>query len=100
GGSYDPTPTQVQTPTQQPTTNEDPALPTGTVRIEATGGGWAAIYLNGRMLGRTPLVHDLPVGRHRLRVMPYGHEPADVIAVDVEPGVEQSLCIAVSEPQL
>jgi serine/threonine protein kinase len=95
GTPSEPQPVHDRQPIAQPTV-EPPAEAMGTVRIEAVGGGWAAIYLNGRRLGQTPLTRDLPVGRHRLRVLPYDREPAEYIPVEVEPGVEASLSIEVA----
>ena len=69
----------------------------GFVHIVPTSG-WAEVYLGGRLLGRTPLRRELPAGRHRLRVLPYGQEPATVLSIEVEPDVDQRLEIDLPPP--
>jgi hypothetical protein len=49
-----------------------------------TPGGWANVYLaDGRHLGQTPLRIQLPVGRHHLRLRPFGEPPDRRVAVEV-----------------
>jgi hypothetical protein len=50
------------------------------------GGGWANILVDGRARGRTPTVPTLPVGRHTVRLMPFGGEPAHEEVLLVEAG--------------
>jgi serine/threonine-protein kinase len=66
----------------------------GVLRVEATGG-WAEVYSEGRMLGRTPLVTQLPEGVHQLRLLPSGHEPGTTHRVHVHSGTEVRLNVAV-----
>jgi hypothetical protein len=60
--------------------------------------GWAEVYLGGRLLGRTPLRRELPAGHHRLRILPYGQEPATVLTIDVEADIDQRLDIDLPPP--
>ncbi len=83
-------------PSQPSPSQPEPSAPTpspsagGTVNITASSG-WAEILLGGRRLGRTPFSGELPVGRHRLRILPYGQEVGSTaITVDVEAGIDQS----------
>jgi hypothetical protein len=47
------------------------------------------------MLGRTPLVTQLPEGVHQLRLLPSGHEPGTTHRVHVHSGTEVRLNVAV-----
>ncbi|HJL15660.1 MAG TPA: serine/threonine-protein kinase [Sandaracinaceae bacterium LLY-WYZ-13_1] len=69
----------------------------GILRLE-TASGWAIVYANGRRLGRTPVRTELPAGRYRLRLLPYGEEPASQLPVHIEAGVENRLEIDVGPP--
>ena len=60
--------------------------------------GWADVYLGGRLLGRTPLRRELPAGTHRLRVLPYGREPATVLTIDIDADIDQRLEIDLPPP--
>lgn len=60
--------------------------------------GWADVYLGGRRLGRTPLRRELPAGRHRLRILPYGQEPASDLEVEIEADIDQRLTIDLPPP--
>jgi serine/threonine-protein kinase len=105
GGSEQPTPAPEPTPTPTPNVAPTPVAPEidntqvsgGWVHIEASAG-YADIYLGGHRLGRTPFRRELPAGHQRLRVLPYGQEPGRTLAVDIEPGVEQSFTIDVDQP--
>jgi hypothetical protein len=72
----------------------------GQVVIAAEGGGWAQVFHGDRSLGRTPVRVSLPVGRQRLRVVPFGEGPGEAIEVDVEWGVVSRVVvdIAAREP--
>jgi hypothetical protein len=70
-------------PERAPTTTLDTSQ--GEVLVQADGG-WAEVYLGDRLLGRTPLRTNLPVGRQALRLLPYGREPAQNVTVPVEWG--------------
>ena len=94
--SPSPSPSAPSPPSPAPSAPEA-AVRTGPVRIEADAG-WAMVYLGARLLGRTPIRTELPVGRHRLRILPYGREPADYQSIDVEPAFEVSLRISVADP--
>jgi len=61
-----------------------PAAPSGRVRVSASGGGWAEVLLDGRPAGRTPTVLTVPRGRHTVRLLPFGAEPAHEEVLDVE----------------
>ena len=50
------------------------ASDTGSLHVE-TPGGWADVYLDGRRAGRTPLDVELPRGRVRLELRPFGLAP-------------------------
>jgi serine/threonine-protein kinase len=63
-----------------------------------TSSGWAEVYANGRPLGRTPVRRQLPSGRYRLRLLPYGEGPASYLPVHIEPGAESRLEIDVGPP--
>lgn len=58
---------------------------TGTVTI-VTQGAWADVYRGRSRLGRTPGRFTLPAGRHVLRLLPRGEEPARRVTVRVQPG--------------
>src|SRR5690606_32317004 len=57
----------------------------GRVHVIAEGG-WAEVVHDGTSLGRTPVEVSLPVGSQRLRLLPYGREPAQHVNVAVEWG--------------
>jgi len=65
---------------------EPPPSPaaSGRVRVSASGGGWAEIVVDGRPAGRTPAVLTLPAGRHTVRLLPFGAEPAHEEVLDLE----------------
>lgn len=52
--------------------------------------------MDGRSIGRTPARAELPEGRHRIRVQPYGQPPGETLTVDIEAGLEESLTIEVA----
>lgn len=43
--------------------------------IVRTPGGWADVYVDGSRVGRTPLELELPAGRVRVELRPYGLPP-------------------------
>jgi hypothetical protein len=51
-----------------------------------TAEAWATVEIDGRPSGRTPVSAELPVGRHVLRFLPLGQEPAHQEAVDLQRG--------------
>jgi eukaryotic-like serine/threonine-protein kinase len=73
-------------------TETGPSL--GSLRVEANGG-WAEVYNEGRLLGRTPLTTQLPEGEHQLRLLPSGREPGTNHFVRVHAGTEVRLNVAV-----
>lgn len=71
---------------------------TGNLRID-TSGGWAEVYEGSHRLGRTPLNQELPIGRHRLRILPFGREDAaETISVYISTNVGESLTLDVGAP--
>ncbi len=71
---------------------------TGSLHISASTG-WATVYLGSRSLGRTPVDRDLPVGTHRLRVLPYGNaDAAETIVVHISAASGERLTIDVDAP--
>ena len=69
---------------------------TGRVHVSASGGGWADVFADGRRVGRTPVRAVLPIGRHTLRFLPLGQEPAQTQIVDIERGDELLLRLTIS----
>ena len=66
----------------------------GYLSVTAGGGGWAVVYAGHRRLGRTPIQHArLAEGTHRLRVLPYGNEPAEPLVVTIRAGIEERLTL-------
>jgi hypothetical protein len=84
----------VQEPDQRPTTNLDTTQ--GTVLILAEPG-WALVFAGDQPLGRTPVRATLPVGETRLRILPYGEEPAQFAVVPVEWGAINRLTVRLAE---
>lgn len=62
-----------------------------------TRGGWADVYLRGRLLGRTPRSVELPAGDHVLELRPFGQSPGREIRVHVEPGGVERVVEPVSQ---
>jgi eukaryotic-like serine/threonine-protein kinase len=93
-------PTQVQTPTPTPTgptTSLDTSQGQVVIQVE---GGWAMVFHGDRPLGRTPVRVMLPVGSQRLRLLPYGREPAQFSVVPVEWGTVNRVTLRVGpEPE-
>jgi serine/threonine-protein kinase len=58
---------------------------TGVVNV-VTPPGWAEIIVRGRRVGRSPAELTLPAGRHVVRILPYGEEPAITRTVVVPAG--------------
>ncbi|MGE0784627.1 MAG: serine/threonine-protein kinase [Sandaracinaceae bacterium] len=81
--------------TYEPVPTPAPRVGTGSVRVVASGG-WAEVWAGGRNLGRTPVTAELPVGIHQLRILPYGHEPAQTAEVDIEAALQEVLRITVT----
>jgi serine/threonine-protein kinase len=54
----------------------------GVVNI-ATPGGWAELFLRGKRLGTAPGRYELPAGRHRLELKPFGSGPSRYVAITV-----------------
>jgi eukaryotic-like serine/threonine-protein kinase len=58
---------------------------TGTVSVMATP--WCEVYLDGRRLGRTPIMRaTVPAGRHTILLLPRGQEPGQRRTIRVQPG--------------
>ncbi len=65
----------------------------------STSSGWAEVWLGGQRLGRTPIDRDVPVGSHRLRVLPYGREDAaETIHVTISAAATERLTLDVDAP--
>jgi serine/threonine-protein kinase len=60
----------------------------------ATPGGWADVYVDGRRVGRVPGTVTVPAGRRRLRILPFGREPAEERVVTVQPNQSTRLVVA------
>ncbi len=90
--------TQTGTDTGGGSTTPTPRAATGGVSISAHGGGWADVFVGGRRLGRTPVRTELPEGRHRLRILPFGHEPGETVTVNIEAGLEETLVLELTDP--
>jgi serine/threonine-protein kinase len=54
--------------TSSPRPAPTPIVPRGTGELEVLVQPWAAITVNGRSLGQTPVHEKLPVGRYRVRI--------------------------------
>jgi hypothetical protein len=65
--------------------------------VLASGGGWAQVFEGSRSLGRTPLRAALPVGSHRLRLLPYGEEPGHAETVEVARDEDVLLRVRITE---
>ena len=90
--------TQTGTDTGGGSATPTPRAATGGVSISAHGGGWADVFVGGRRLGRTPVRTELPEGRHRLRILPFGHEPGETVTVNIEAGLEETLVLELTDP--
>ncbi|GAB5543819.1 MAG: hypothetical protein SangKO_035790 [Sandaracinaceae bacterium] len=90
--------TQTGSDTGGGSTTPTPRAATGGVSISAHGGGWADVFVGGRRLGRTPVRTELPEGRHRLRILPFGHEPGETVTVNIEAGLEETLVLELTDP--
>ncbi len=94
-------PTPSQEHAAEPTTPRGPSISLDTSQgqvVVTAEGGWAQVYLGERSLGRTPLRVSLPVGQQRLRLLPYGHEPAQYVVVPVAWGEINSVSFHVGPP--
>ncbi|MCB9597978.1 MAG: protein kinase [Sandaracinaceae bacterium] len=61
-------PIAPRAPSGEPPAWEPPAgVPTGSVRVNTRP--WSTVYLNGRLVGRTPLTVVAPEGQHSLRMV-------------------------------
>jgi serine/threonine-protein kinase len=59
---------------------------------------WCDVSIDGRPVGRTPLVRvQVPAGRHTLRFLPLGREPAQRRVVTVRPGQDTPLSVNLTE---
>jgi len=67
----------------------------GHLRIRASEG-FATVFLGGEQLGTTPFSVELPAGRHTLRILPYGREPATMQPVSVLGGAELNVTLRIS----
>ena len=76
-----------------------PAAPaTGMLHLH-TSSGWAVVRLGGRSLGRTPIDRAIPVGTHRLRILPYGNaDAAETLVVQISSAADERLTIDVEPP--
>ncbi|MBL4636661.1 MAG: serine/threonine protein kinase, partial [Kofleriaceae bacterium] len=58
----------------------------GTLRLSSSIRG--RVYVNGKRRGRTPITISLPVGRHKIRVVPGAGKPAKTVYVEIKEGQE------------
>jgi serine/threonine protein kinase len=75
-------------PQPEEATSDEP----GMVSV-VTPGGWADIYLRGVRVGRSPTRFEAPSGRHQLRLLPFGREPAKLVSVNVSPGSSSRISV-------
>ncbi|MBX3272906.1 MAG: protein kinase [Sandaracinaceae bacterium] len=81
-----------------PPPEREPASEAAPGRVNVvTRGGWADVYLGGRLLGRTPRSVELPAGEHVLTLRPFGRAPGRDVRVRVEPGGVERVVEEVSE---
>ena len=74
--------------------SESAAQPTGEGRLAVvTPPGWAEIFADGQRVGRSPAELRLSSGSHRIRLLPYGEEPAINRTVEVEAGATARLVV-------
>jgi serine/threonine protein kinase len=87
-------------PAAPPPARQGPTLDfsRGPVQID-TPGGWAIVQHEGRELGRTPLRVTLPVGRQRVRLLPFGEGPPRDVEVEVEWGVLHRVNVRLEAPR-
>jgi serine/threonine-protein kinase len=84
-GAADAGPPPTTAPTRPRERTERVASAPGTLSVMARP--WCDVYLDGRRLGRTPLIRvPVPSGRRTLRFLPLGREPAHRRVVTVRPG--------------
>jgi serine/threonine-protein kinase len=75
---------------------KDTAQEAGTLLV-AFEGGWAEVYLAGKLLGTTPGRFELPAGRHTLIIKPFGADASLKRRVDVQPAAVTKLFLSASE---
>ena len=64
----------------------------GTINL-VTRGGWAEIYKGKKLLGNTPRRLDLPSGRHRLVLKPFGEGKPRTVYVNVRPNQTKKVAV-------
>jgi len=81
------TPPPTSAPAPAPAPTEAPHVRTGpgTIAISVTGG-WADIYVDGQLRGRTPRQLQVPAGRHDVELRPSGTSPGRHQTVNVRSG--------------
>jgi serine/threonine-protein kinase len=73
-----------------------PEGPPGTLSIMANP--WCDVFLDGKRIGRTPIIRrQVPSGRHSLKLLPQGKQPAVRRGVVVRPGQETPLNINLAQ---
>jgi serine/threonine-protein kinase len=86
--SVERTPDRERTGSRRPPREAESAMEqggSGVVNV-VTPPGWAEIMVRGRRVGRSPAELTLPAGRHVVRILPYGEEPAITRTVVVPAG--------------
>jgi serine/threonine-protein kinase len=83
--AVEPPPTSAPTPTR---------TRPGTINVSVSGG-WADIYVDGVLRGRSPRAIGVPAGRHDVELRAAGHEPGVHRAVVVRPGAISRVTISV-----
>jgi len=87
----------AERPTRRPPPRPAPPPEDGTVNLAARGG-WAEVYEGGRLLGQTPFRVTLPAGTHRLRLLPFGEEPAIALELEVRAGEVTRRVVQIDPP--
>jgi hypothetical protein len=72
-------------PSESASTPTAKAVETGFVNI-ATPGGWATVFYKNKQIGTTPGRFEVPAGRARFRLKPFGGDKVVTVSVRVKAG--------------
>jgi eukaryotic-like serine/threonine-protein kinase len=94
-GAHTKTRTPRRTPAAAPVPSAAPAPSSSARGVVAivTPPGWSEVFVDGARVGRTPMEARLPVGRHSVRLLPFGNEPAITRSIDVSEGSPTRLVV-------